>query len=169
MPEASPKRPQLTFLRVVLQALMDMFYQDEGEPHHGVPDTSASVLAPSPSSAAASSLSYEEVVKELMTSERQYLRELHMVIRVFREEIVKLSADQRELDAIFSNIMDIYELTVTLLGSLEDVIEMAQDQMPYIGSCFEGTNYPLFMIYRNTTQTDPKIPTQFLQSIEVML
>lgn len=34
--------------------------------------------------------------------------------------------------------MDIYELTYTLSGSLEDVIEMAQEQMPYIGCCFEG-------------------------------
>lgn len=35
--------------------------------------------------------------------------------------------------------MDIYELTVTLLGSLEDVIEMSEEQqLPYIGSCFEG-------------------------------
>lgn len=39
---------------------------------------------------------------------------------------------------IFSCIMDIYELTVTLLGSLEDVIEMTEEQqLPYIGSCFE--------------------------------
>ena len=34
--------------------------------------------------------------------------------------------------------MDIYEVTVTLLGSLEDVIEMSQEQQPpCIGSCFE--------------------------------
>lgn len=55
-----------------------------------------------------------------------------------REEIIKLSSDPTEIELIFSNIMDIYELTYTLLGSLEDVIEMAQDQMSYIGSCFEG-------------------------------
>lgn len=37
--------------------------------------------------------------------------------------------------------MDIYEVTVTLLGSLEDVIEMSQEQqVPCIGSCFEGEN-----------------------------
>ena len=32
-----------------------------------------------------------------------------------------------ELDAIFSNITDIAELTVTLIGSLEDTLEMAED------------------------------------------
>jgi RhoGEF domain. len=44
----------------------------------------------------------------------------------------------QELDAIFSNIMDIYELTVTLLGSLEDMLEIIEEkQVPAIGSCFE--------------------------------
>ncbi|KAB0803025.1 hypothetical protein PPYR_05211 [Photinus pyralis] len=131
------KHVEITFQDVQIsmnadKALMDMFYQDEG----GGPNT----LSDSPvvtSQAPRNSLTYEEIVRELMASERQYLRELHMLIKVFREEIIKLNADQRELDAIFSNIVDIYELTVTLLGSLEDVMEMAQEQMPYIGSCFE--------------------------------
>lgn len=57
---------------------------------------------------------------------------------LFREEINKLKPGPQDVEKIFSNIMDIYELTYTLSGSLEDVIEMAQDQMPYIGSCFEG-------------------------------
>ncbi|KRT85020.1 Pleckstrin homology domain containing protein, partial [Oryctes borbonicus] len=114
------------------KALMDMFYQDE--------EAGANSLSEPPLVATAAprtSLTYEEVVRELTTSERQYLRDLHMIIKVFREGIIKVKADQKELDLIFSNILDIYELTVTLLGSLEDVMEMAQEQMPYIGSCFE--------------------------------
>lgn len=51
---------------------------------------------------------------------------------------MELKPDPQDIEKIFSNIMDIYELTYTLSGSLEDVIEMAQEQMPYIGSCFEG-------------------------------
>lgn len=61
----------------------------------------------------------------------------------FREELIRLNADQKELELIFSNVLDIHEVTVTLLGSLEDVVEMAQDQLPYIGSCFEGNFYLL--------------------------
>lgn len=39
---------------------------------------------------------------------------------------------------MFSNIMDIYELTITLLGSLEDMIEICDEkQLPAVGSCFE--------------------------------
>ncbi|KAG8226966.1 hypothetical protein J437_LFUL009517 [Ladona fulva] len=44
----------------------------------------------------------------------------------------------QELDTIFSNIMDIYELTVTLLGLLEDTLEISEEkQVPAVGSCFE--------------------------------
>lgn len=108
---------------------MDMFCQ--GENH--IP------VSPLPPITPRDSLSYEEVVKELIHDEKQYQRELHMIIRVFREELAKIVDDPKELDMIFSNIIDIYEVTVTLLGSLEDVIEMSQEQStPVVGSCFEG-------------------------------
>ena len=110
---------------------MDMFYQ--GENAHSL------IVSPLPPITPRDNLTYEEVVKELLHDEKQYLRDLHMIIRVFREELIKIVDDICELDAIFSNIFDIYELTVTLLGSLEDVIEMSQEQsMQGIGSCFEG-------------------------------
>lgn len=39
---------------------------------------------------------------------------------------------------MFANIMDIYELTVNLLGLLEDIVEISEEkQVPAIGSCFE--------------------------------
>ncbi|GLV36874.1 Son of sevenless [Carabus blaptoides fortunei] len=114
------------------KALMDLFYQEESS------NSFANILIPDDPITPRTSLTYEEVVKDLMHDEKQYLRDLHMLIKVFREEIAKLLCDSKELDMIFSNIMDIYELTVTLLGSLEDVIEMTEEQqLPYIGSCFE--------------------------------
>lgn len=43
-----------------------------------------------------------------------------------------------KLDCMFCNITDIYELTVTLLGLVEDMIEMSEEkQIPTIGCCFE--------------------------------
>ncbi|CAH1118521.1 unnamed protein product [Phaedon cochleariae] len=114
------------------KALMDMFYQDEGGGATSLNETPVVVQA-----APRTSLTYEEVVRELIASEKAYLKELHMLIKVFREEIIKLKPGPQDIEKIFSNIMDIYELTYTLSGSLEDVIEMAQEQMPYIGSCFE--------------------------------
>lgn len=44
----------------------------------------------------------------------------------------------QELDSMFNNILDIYDLTVTLLGSLEDMLEIsAEKQVPALGTCFE--------------------------------
>lgn len=110
---------------------MDMFYQNDLK----------NVVLPSPLPtlpAQRACTTYEEVVKELIHDEKQYQRDLHMIIRVFREELAKIVKDSRDLEPIFSNIIDIYEVNVTLLGSLEDVIEMSQEQnAPCIGSCFE--------------------------------
>lgn len=126
---------------------MDMFYQS---------DNPNSIVSPLPPPITPrDGLTYEEVVKELLHDEKQYLRDLHMIIRVFREELVKIVEDQQELEPIFSNIFDIYELTVTLLGSLEDVIEMSQDQKttPYVGSCFEelaeAEEFDVYVKYAN--------------------
>ena len=65
--------------------------------------------------------SYEEVVKEVLADERQYLRDLHMITRLFRDVVVRnnLHRDSDQLDAIFSNINDLTELTNTLIGLLE--------------------------------------------------
>jgi son of sevenless-like protein len=70
---------------------MDMFYQDEdasgggGLSGNGVMDDSDHVTP-------RTSLTYDEVVKDLIHDEKQYLRDLHMIIKVFREEIAKLVA-----------------------------------------------------------------------------
>lgn len=108
---------------------MDMFYQADG----------TNTVTPNPlPTTPRSSLSYEEVVKELIHDVKQHQRDLHMIIRVFREELVKIVKDPRELDVIFPHIFDIYEVTVTLSGTLEDVIEMSQEQTPpCVSSCFE--------------------------------
>lgn len=40
-------------------------------------------------------LSYEELVKALIHDEKQYLRDLNMIIRVFREELMKIVNDPK--------------------------------------------------------------------------
>lgn len=43
------------------------------------------------------------------------------------------------MDSIFSRIVDIHEVTVKLLGLLEDTVEMTDEGSPHplVGSCFE--------------------------------
>ncbi|XP_076042569.1 son of sevenless homolog 2-like isoform X2 [Oratosquilla oratoria] len=107
--------------------LMDMF-QQEGPPVEEAP--------PLPS------LTYDELVKDLINEEKAYIRELHMITKVFRDKLQQIPSLQSNggavLDTIFSNIVEIYDFSVNLLGSLEDTLEVTQEnESPAIGSCFE--------------------------------
>lgn len=46
---------------------------------------------------------------------------------------------RQDVDSIFSRIVDIHEVTVKLLGLLEDTVEMTDEGSPHplVGSCFE--------------------------------
>ncbi|KAF9407765.1 hypothetical protein HW555_012329 [Spodoptera exigua] len=115
------------------KVLMDMFYQESEL------TTSETSGGGSERRGRRGSLSYAELVRDLLTDEKHFLRDLNLIIRVFKDELEKiLDKDSRAISLIFGNIVDIYELTVTLLGNLEDAMEMSQDSpTPYIGSCFE--------------------------------
>ncbi|KAJ8668108.1 hypothetical protein QAD02_009771 [Eretmocerus hayati] len=106
--------------------LMDMFHQDEGV--EGSQTGLGTVV----------SQTYEESVRDLIHDERHYLRDLHMIIKVFREEISKLTESPSELEELFSNILDIYDTTVNFLGNLEDVMEVTEEKQTLtVTSCFE--------------------------------
>ena len=65
---------------------------------------------------------YEDVVKELLADERGYLRDLNMVSRLFYEVAKRNNlhrGDQDLLDAVFSNMADIADVTLTFIGLLE--------------------------------------------------
>lgn len=108
---------------------------------------------------------YEEIVKELSREERFFLRDLNLIIKVFREPFLRLlnsnsvpntptatdqhnfSIDSQQLitnstiteddiDKIFSNILDIYEFSINFLSLIEDTIEMSEKKEG-IGFCFE--------------------------------
>jgi son of sevenless-like protein len=84
------------------------------------------------------SLTYEEMVKDLVLEEDQYIRDLNMIIKVFRQPFAKLFPRSKDLEVIFSNVLDIRRLTLNLVSSLEDTIEMTEEsEVPLIGACFE--------------------------------
>ena len=78
------------------------------------------------------------MVEDLLQSERQYLRDLQMLIKVFREQLAdKLEKENENLELVFQSIEDITELTITLISQVEDTIEMTEpNQVPAVGVCF---------------------------------
>lgn len=110
------------------QVLVDMFTQEE--------DVTAMMIEDEP--VRRESMTYEEIVKDFIMEETQYLRDLNMIIKVFRAPFADLFPRSKDLDVIFSNILDIYEFTAKLLSSVEEQVEMAQDsELPLVGTCFE--------------------------------
>ena len=110
---------------------MDLFNQDE---------TNVINLDPDPTDFNKQELQgYDEIVKEFIIAEKRYLRDLHMITKVFRDLLAKHHiATISELEDIFSNINDVTELTLTLIGSMEDTLEMTeQGNVPAVGTCFE--------------------------------
>ncbi|XP_047668922.1 son of sevenless homolog 2 isoform X2 [Tachysurus fulvidraco] len=86
-------------------------------------------------------LNYDDLVRLEMAEERQYLRDLDLIIKVFRRAFLfnsKLFSPQ-DVELVFSNILEVHELTVKLLGLIEDAVEMTEDGSPHplVGSCFE--------------------------------
>lgn len=58
----------------------------------------------------------------------------------------------QDVEVIFSNILDIHELTVKLLGLIEDAVEMTADGSPHplVGSCFEDLAEVTCIVYQET-------------------
>lgn len=119
------------------KVLMDMFYTDDDV---SLSSSSTSVVNDSDVVSECkrrTSVTYDEVVKDLIHEEKQFIRDLNLIIKVFRELCVKVVSN-KDLEKIFFNIHDIYEFSVNFLGSLEDALEVAEDSCPpAIGVCFE--------------------------------
>ncbi|XP_060063048.1 son of sevenless homolog 2-like [Ylistrum balloti] len=108
------------------QVLMDMFSQEE--------DVSLPVVE---EPIKTESLKYEDIVKDFIHEETQYMRDLNMIIKVFRAPFVTHFPRSKDLEVIFSNILDIYEFTANLLSSVEEQVEMAAEKdLPLVGICF---------------------------------
>ncbi|XP_019371424.1 PREDICTED: son of sevenless homolog 1 [Gavialis gangeticus] len=115
------------------KVLMDMFHQD-------VEDISALTLSDEEPSTSGEQ-TYYDLVKSFMAEVRQFIRELNLIIKVFREPFISNSKlfSAHDVENIFSRISDIHELSVKLLGLLEDTVEMTDEGSPHplVGSCFE--------------------------------
>ncbi|XP_061584134.1 son of sevenless homolog 1-like isoform X7 [Cololabis saira] len=115
------------------KVLMDMFHQDEED------ISSFPLMDEEPS--ANEEQTYYELVRSFIADGWQYLRQLNLLIKVFREPFNSsiMLFSQNDVDSIFSQIVDVHEVTVKLLGLIEDTVEMTDEGSPHplVGSCFE--------------------------------
>ncbi|XP_029706357.1 son of sevenless homolog 1 isoform X2 [Takifugu rubripes] len=115
------------------KVLMDMFHQDE-DVINGFPLIDEEPLVNEEQS-------YYELVRSFMSDGQIYLRQLNLLILVFREQFTSrpMLFSHHDVDSIFSRIADIHEVTVKLLGLIEDSVEMTDEDSPHplVGSCFE--------------------------------
>ncbi|XP_029450228.1 son of sevenless homolog 1 isoform X2 [Rhinatrema bivittatum] len=115
------------------KVLMDMFHQDEED------ISVLSLTEEEPSTLGEQA--YYDLVKAFMAEVRQYIRELNLIIKVFREPFISNSKlfSFHDVENIFSHIIDIHELSVKLLSHVEDTVEMTDEGSPHplVGSCFE--------------------------------
>ncbi|XP_047132929.1 son of sevenless homolog 2 isoform X1 [Hydra vulgaris] len=84
------------------------------------------------------SLTYIDVLKDFMLCEEQFIRELNLIVKVFRKKMVCASHlfSQQDLNEIFCNIMEIYEFTTQFYDLIESTLEMSENDL-LIGDLFE--------------------------------
>lgn len=124
------------------QVLMDMFSQEETEVSLPLVDEPIR----------RESLTYEDIVKDFILEENQYLHDLNMIIKVFRAPFYQHFPRSKDLEVIFSNILDIYNFTANMLSSVEEQVEVAaENETPTVGICFqdiaEGEEFNVYEKY----------------------
>lgn len=141
------KHPDLTSqdIKVAIcadQVLMDMFSQEETDVSLPLMDEPVR----------RESLTYEDIVKDFILEENQYLHDINMIIKVFRAPFEQHFPGSKDLENIFSNILDIHQFTAKLLSYVEEQVEVAaEDETPTVGICFqdlaEGEEFNVYMRY----------------------
>ena len=97
---------------------------------------------------------YGATIKEIITEENHYLRQLHLISKVFRDFILmkskalKIDFEDR-LGAIFSNINEIITLTTQVIIYMEDLLEIKEeDGKQFAGDFFwEVAETMMFDVY----------------------
>jgi len=98
---------------------------------------------------------YEEVVKDLIYDEKQLVRDLYLILKIFKEEIYCIIpvGTSPELDNMFNNIVDICKTTKLFLSSIEDILEIADNKSVTVGCCIEefaeSAEFDVFERYAN--------------------
>lgn len=133
------------------KVLMDLFYGDVDEVALGPPPSAGwahsqtsmafrfdadAIDSEYGNIGARNTQSYLDAVKELIREERQFKRDLNLIIKVFRDPLIHI-LDQHDIEKFFANIDELLEFSNDFLFSLEDAIELADEEDCPVGACFE--------------------------------
>lgn len=117
------------------KVLMEMFHQDEEEV------SVSSLLEEELDEKLVPKATFDVLAKDLIAEEVKFIRDLGLIIKVFRKRFIDSPSlfSEDDVKSIFGNIMDLYQLTVSFRGLLEDALEMMDEVSvcPAIGECFE--------------------------------
>lgn len=93
---------------------------------------------------------YDKLARDIVLKESQYLRELKMICKLFKEPIVSRKVPANQVEKIFSEIDDVLDTTMSLFDYLEDTFSV-DDGKPLLGCCFEemieGAEYEVYQRY----------------------
>uniref|UniRef100_A0A6G1S600 Son of sevenless 2 n=1 Tax=Aceria tosichella TaxID=561515 RepID=A0A6G1S600_9ACAR len=80
-------------------------------------------------------MTYKQTVRVMVDSENFFLRNLKLVIKVFKAKLLEpqWAHIEREVHIVFCNIGDLLELSNLMLSALEDALE-SEDEIPFVGS-----------------------------------
>ena len=88
---------------------MDMFFQDDDDDAFTVEEERVVEQIESEKK------SYEDIVKDLILDETQYLRELNMIIKIFREPFIKLFPNSKVCSILYCTVHVVHRFTMLLL------------------------------------------------------
>lgn len=138
-------------LRVAIcgdKVLMDLFGQHDNNGDLNLSDLGIDKIQ-------RTSTTYEEVIRDLMHDERKLIRDLHLILKIFKEEIDRIipTGSSQIIDSMFNNITDICKATGLFLSSIEDILEIAEDKSATVGCCIEelaeAAEFDVFARYAN--------------------
>uniref|UniRef100_A0A1I8EUC8 RasGEF domain-containing protein n=1 Tax=Wuchereria bancrofti TaxID=6293 RepID=A0A1I8EUC8_WUCBA len=108
-----------------LMELTEMLYNEEETSTAGILNDNVEDIV--------QEMSYDEASRDFNREEAQYLRDLNLIIHVFRRRFeIAFEDDTHCLDEMFGNILELHELTVKVQRMLEDAIEMSDT--PCVGA-----------------------------------
>jgi son of sevenless-like protein len=125
-----------------------------------------------------SSMKYDELLRDLRENESQFIRQLNLILKVFQPVFVESQSlfPSDEVEVIFEPVADVYDLSMQLLTSIEEMIEMASEmeegtRYPQIGFCFEevaeSDDFSVYLYYTENYQQAVVTLENIIQDPEV--